>query len=115
MEIPSSKDLNIRLEQMTNAAPWVIKEWNVYSGEYFLGSIYKREIGRGTPIHTGKKKAIAYQCNIKLFASPSLGMPGDSIPIQEITDLKIAKTQFRKAYYRFIKQLCKVDNQEKLF
>lgn len=96
--------MNIELKLIPDKRDWVIKKWNVYCNQYYLGSIIKREIGKGTTIRTKKPTTIAYQCSVKLFWSESSGYP-HKYPINKIEDLKTAKKMFKKMYQDFINSL----------
>jgi hypothetical protein len=96
--------LNIELELVPDKRDWVIKKWNVYSNNFYLGSIIKREIGKGTPIRTKKSRTIAYQCSVKLFSSEDLGFP-HKYRIDKLEDLKTAKNMFKEMYQDFINAL----------
>ena len=100
--------MKLTLKPYYHKADWIIKSWKVYCGEFYLGKIIKRKVGFGTVIHTGKKEAIAYQCQINLLSDECLCIKGLK-PIHKITDLKLAKKEFRKAYKRLLAELTRED------
>jgi hypothetical protein len=99
--------MNIKLIPYNHKADWILKSWKVYSGKFYLGTIYKREVGMGTVIRTGKRKSIGYQCQILLFTGEGMGL--NQTPIHKITDLKLAKKEFKKQYRRLVTELTRED------
>lgn len=95
--------LNITLERRIKLKyPWSLKEWDVYSGKYWLGRIVKRRAGPSTDIRL-KKPCNIFQLSININTS-EMGGVSYSKGLYPYTLLD-AKRQFRIYYNRLIQTL----------
>ena len=83
----------ITFERVPTKFDWEIKRWHIKAGKYYLGTLYKRYIGPGTPLYTGKpkrEKVYMAHLNISKAEGTSTGLPRGNRPdIKKFSEIKI--------------------------
>lgn len=81
---------------------WALKQWEVYTGDFYLGSIIKREYGPGTPLRLKKQKTkeIGFQIQPALFSAPNIGVKIKRL--NKVPTLLDAKNEFKRICEEFI-------------
>jgi len=90
----------LNLRQVPDKRDWVLRKWEVYLGQFYLGSILKRKAGNNTPLKTHQSPKKIFQCQILLFLGENQGLTWEGSYPETLSE---AKSYFAKKFYKLSK------------